>query len=106
MANERNLIHIPIEQGNPRRYGKPWAGRVKLMSPTRTDLEWGDYIEESPNSYVTVYANSGDLIYYGCKDNRKPDRSIRQFAVIDDLGMPLEVTRHEALLIAAHEINP
>lgn len=92
-AVHRLVIHFP--QGNPRRYGRPWIGLVTdLPASDKPSLSWGVFEGDS----LFLEAPVGSLIMWGQKDLRRPDKTERNYGVIEADGKLHELaSREEAL---------
>ncbi|MCD6437305.1 MAG: hypothetical protein J7L56_03440 [Halomonas sp.] len=55
---------------NGRRYGRPWIAVYK-----NGKYNWGNY--DAINRVLVVDAEPGDIIVFGQKDYRRPDRSLK-----------------------------
>jgi len=78
-------IRIETTSYNERRYGKPWIAIVDFTKSTKGEFAWGDWTGDHYNGgagVLTIFANPGDIIAQGQKDNRKPKNSAPEFSVV------------------------
>lgn len=77
-------IAISFGSYNPRRYSRPWIGRI-IEWPVggKPELEWGGYCGDDNGGEVEIIASPGDIIRYGQRDGRRVDRSINEWAVVE-----------------------
>jgi hypothetical protein len=69
---------------NQRRDGKPWIARVTAWPVGgRPELEWGRYLGTDNGGECELMAAPGELIRWGQKDHRRPDKSLSRWGVVD-----------------------
>jgi len=89
-------IDIQYDQGNPRRYGKPWIARVTAWPANgRPELEWGQWYDGA-NAYLQISAASGDIIRWGIFGDRRGDRTEALWGIVEDDGSVTETDQAEA----------
>lgn len=79
---------------NDRRYGKPWCARVTHVdSRGKLVYEWGEWSGRyGSNGLLRVACKPGEIIAYGQKDNRKPNRSDNTLLRMRDDGRMVEIS--------------
>ena len=80
-------LTISTDSYNARRYSKPWIGRVCVWGSGRPDLDWGNFLGAPGDAGVLeVFADAGDIIRWGQKDNRNPSRSGNSWGILQADG--------------------
>jgi hypothetical protein len=91
-------IVVTYESYNPRRYSRPWIGRVtNWRIGVDPEMEWGGFTGDGrTGGIVEVEANPGDIIRHGQKEWRNVKASLRYWRVVEDDGTLRKVTPAEA----------
>jgi len=92
-AGEFKIALYSVDAYNSKRYSKPWIALITGW-PVGSNpvLRFG----ASSKLDAEVGATVGALVYYGQKDNRKPNWSKRQFALVGEAGNLIDVTPAQA----------
>jgi len=94
---EGKRVAISFHSYNPRRYSSPWIARVVAWRVgTKPELEFGHYCGDERGGEVEIIAYPGDIIRYGQRDGRRPDKSINEWAVVEDDYSVRDIKQTEA----------
>ena len=75
-------ITIETSSYNHRRFSRPWIARVNFSSTPKGEFSWGDWAGDHYNGgdgVLSIYAEPGDIVAKGQKDNRQPRNSAPDF---------------------------
>ncbi|WP_109486010.1 hypothetical protein [Occallatibacter savannae] len=92
-----NRVAISFDSYNPRRYSRPWIARVVAWAVgQKPELQFGGYCGDDGGGEAEIIAHPGDIIRYGQRDGRRPDRSINEWAVVEEDYSVRDIKQTEA----------
>ena len=82
---EGKRVAISFDSYNFRRYSRPWIARV-IAWPVgkQPQLLFGTYVGDEEGGEVEIIAYPGNIIRYGHRDGRRPDKSLNEWGVVED----------------------
>jgi hypothetical protein len=89
-------MRVTYEVGsyNPRRYGRPWLGRVTVWAiGQKPEIEFGRAVDAWT---AEIDANPGQIVRYGQKDTRRDSGSVRDWGIVLADGSVRECSASEA----------
>lgn len=96
MSNGKRVA-ISFRSYNPRRYSRPWIARVVVWAVgKKPELEFGHYVGDDDGGEAEIIAYPGNIIRYGQRDGRRPDKSINEWAVVEDDYSVRDIKQTEA----------
>jgi hypothetical protein len=82
---------------NHHRYGAYWCAKITFPSGPKPEYKWGESTGKwGEAGMLEVPCSPGEIIAYGQKDNRRPDKSKRVFLLMGKDGTMTEIDKNEA----------
>lgn len=99
---QRGVWEMATPEYDQRTLGRPWCARVTFPSGPRAEYEFGESSGSWGKSGVmSVPCAPGDIVAWGQKNTRRPDRSTHHIAVMEADGRMREVSVAEAYRLTA-----
>lgn len=91
-------VALEFDGCNPRRYSRPWIAVVTDWPVGgRATLEWGEFLGRNGDAgEVEILARPGDVVRWGQKDRRRPDKSESHWGIVEADASVREVDEPEA----------